>query len=448
MTSPARIAVIGAGWAGCAAAVTLARKGHPVTLLEASREPGGRARSLTFMPEGTTTPLTLDNGQHILLGAYHQTLRLLDSLGASAHDAFLRLPLQMCYAQHDGGMSMIARRLPAPFHMAAALWKAKGLTWQDKLAMASMINGMRWMQWQLTEDRPVADLLVQFAQTTTNVNLIWQPLCIAALNTPIEQASAQVFMNVLRDSIGARRHASDMLLPRQSLGALLPALAAKEVTRLGGTVQTGMLVRSLTKSDHQWQLEIRGHDTITADAVVVATQAEQAIQLLSPHMDTQALQFAYEPITTCYLGYPAGTRLPRPFMALRDNPSVQAFGQFVFDRGQLSGNAAEDGVLAVVISTSAAALALGHAALHDAVARQIATSLNMPALATPSWHKVVSDKRATFRCTPSLVRPGNDTGVPGLFLAGDYTQSDYPATIETAVESGLRAADALASYWQ
>lgn len=442
------IAVIGAGWAGCTAAITLAAHGHRVHLIEAARQPGGRARNLPHTPDGSDLPVLLDNGQHILLGAYGHTLLLLDHLGIREEDVLLRLPLQMPYPADDGGMDFTATAMPSPLHVTLGLLRTKGLSATDKIAMARMMVSLRLSGWQLPQDCTVSTLLLRHAQTVDLVQLIWRPLCIAALNTPVEQASAQVFINVLRDSIGATRRASDMLLPRTGLGSLLPERAQEYVLQQGGTVRNSASVRSLARAGNQWQLLLRDEQVVSADAVVVATSAEAAATLLSPMMDTAALtQFQYEPITTCYLQYAPGTRLPRPFYALREDAASASYGQFVFDRGQLivrgAGEASQDGLLAVVISTSGRAIADGHEQLASTVAKQLARSLRMPQLAQPLWHKTVSDKRATFACTPGLVRPGNTTPLPHLVIAGDYTASDYPATLETAVQSGETAANTL-----
>ncbi|SDX13843.1 squalene-associated FAD-dependent desaturase [Collimonas sp. OK242] len=440
MAAEARhIAVIGAGWAGCTAAVELTQAGHQVTLFEASRQLGGRARRVDI------NEVTLDNGQHILLGAYSQTLRMMRKVGIDPASAMLRLPLQMCYPADSGGMTFIAPRLPAPLHLLLALWRAQGLDRQDKLALARFSSAARWMGWQLHDDCSVSTLLERFDQTERLTQLMWRPLCIAALNTRPEQASAQVFLAVLRDSLGARRSASDMLLPRLDLSSLFPQRAAAFIEERGGNVESGSSIRQLRRHGAQWQLQ--GNDAnLDFDAVVIATPPEAAATLLDGSADAGLLatlrSYEYEPITTCYLQYTGGMRLPRPFFALLDDPEnaggTAAWGQFVFDRGQL--DPAQAGLLAVVISASSGAIQAGHDALAKTVAAQLAAAFKQPQLAAPIWTKVISEKRATFACTPGLARPANDSGLDKLMLAGDYTASDYPATLESAVRSGQQAA--------
>jgi squalene-associated FAD-dependent desaturase len=431
-TAASSAAVIGGGWAGCSAAVELARAGCTVTLFEAARTLGGRARAVEAHGR------QLDNGQHILLGAYTASLRLMRAVGIDPRAAMLHLPLQMRYPRDSGGMDFIAPRLPAPLHLAVALLRADGLAWADKMALARFSSTARWMGWRLHTDCSVSELLERFDQTERLVELMWRPLCLAALNTAPERASAQVFLAVLRDSLGAARASSDMLLPRLDLGALFPVAAAAFIESKGGTVRTGTKVATLARQADGWQLGEHGR----FDAVVVATPPPAAAVLLD-QAGASALAaslgaFEYEPITTCYLQYPAATRLDLPFYALRDNAGSGHWGQFVFDRGQL--DAAQDGLFSVVISASGAAAALEREALAQAVAEQLAAVLRRPQLASPDWVQVISEKRATFACTPGLARPANDTGLAGLVVAGDYTASDYPATIESAVRSGVAAA--------
>ncbi|MDQ4624481.1 hydroxysqualene dehydroxylase HpnE [Janthinobacterium lividum] len=440
-----RYAVIGAGWAGCAAAMELARAGHAVSVFEAARTLGGRARRV----EREST--VLDNGQHILLGAYTETLRLIKLAGQDPAELILTLPLQMRYPAGSGGMDFIAPRLPAPLHLAWALLRAQGLLRADKLALMRFSTAMRTMGWQLYNDCSVSELLQRFDQTERLNRLMWHPLCLAALNTPPERASARVFLNVLRDSLGAsRRRASDMLIPKADLSALLPDAASRYVVQHGGAVRTGAKITALQAlPDGRWGLD----DGESFDGVIVATSSVQAASLLQGLHDARLADaiermqaFTPEAISTCYLQYDVSVRLDLPFYALVDAPEQQHWGQFVFDRGQLDSNQA--GLLAVVISASGYAAEQGHGPLAQAIAAQLAQVLQRPALAQPLWTQLITEKRATFACTPDLARPGNASGMPGLLLAGDYTANDdrtqdYPATIEAAVRSGVAAAKAI-----
>ena len=430
------VAVIGAGWAGCAAAVELARAGAHVTLYEAARTAGGRARRIDYQGN------TLDNGQHILLGAYRDSLRIMRMVGLQPSQLLLRLPLQMRYPNSENGMDLLAPRLPAPLHLALGVLRAKGLSLADKLSLARFASAARWMGWQLHRDCTVSELLERFEQADRLTRLMWRPLCIAALNTPPERASAKVFLAVLRDSLGASRAASDMLLPRTDLSTLFPDAAIAWLQKQGGKVMLGNRVSAIHADDDGWKITSeQQYDHY--QHVVIATSAAHAQTLLLEIADALAdtLDFEYEAITTCYLQYAPTVRLPAPMLALLNDPDSQRWGQFVFDRGQL--DAAKAGLLAVVISASGLATESGAQALEASVAQQLANDLQMPDLATPLWSKVITEKRATFACVPDLQRPLNATAHRGLWLAGDYTESEYPATIEGAVRSGLKVAAAI-----
>ena len=408
---------------------------------------GGRARG-QLAPEnsGTVAPWDagLDNGQHILLGAYTESLRLMRTVGVDMQKSLLRLPLQMCYPPGSGGLTFVAAKLPAPLHLLGALLSAKGLVHADRLALARFTTTARWIDWRLNEDCSVTQLLERFDQTPRVTELLWRPLCLAALNTPPTRASAQVFLNVLRDTMGARRGASDMLLPKVDLGSLFPNPAARFVAAHGGQISFGCRIKALSRQGKGWQLLFAGREQASTggayDAVILATPASETRRLLANWApgpeSTSALE--YEAIATCYLQYPASTRLERPFFALRDNAEAAHWGQFVFDRGQLDG--AQAGLLAVVVSAASGAVALERAVLSEAIAGQLASVFGDSALARPQHVKLISEKRATFACKPRLERPGGATQVAGLIRAGDYLDGPYPATLESAVRSGVAAA--------
>lgn len=339
-------------------------------------------------------------------------------------------------------MNFLAAHLPAPLHVLIALLRAGGLAFADKLALARFSSAARWMDWRLYDDCSVSELLERFDQTDRLTQLMWRPLCIAALNTSPERASAQIFLNVLRDSLGAKRAASDMLLPRVDLTALFPKKAAEFITSNNGNVFAGETAQKIIAVDTGWTLELSGTDRVITqkfDGIVIATQSAHASALLADVLLVQPIPtFEYEPITTCYLQYAADVKLALPFFALIENADAAEWGQFVFDRGQLDSE--QTGLLAVVVSASTDAIACGNQVLSAAIATQLAKVLAMPQLAHPQWTKIITEKRATFSCTPTLHRPTENLGVPNLVLAGDYVAGDYPATLESAVRSGVKAA--------
>jgi squalene-associated FAD-dependent desaturase len=419
------VAVVGGGYAGLAAAVELSAAGFGVDVFEASRTLGGRARRIEA--EG----MTLDNGAHILVGAYAETLRLMALVGVDG-DAFLkRQPLRL---EYPGEMTLAAPRLPAPLHLAWALLAARGLAWRDKLAAVRFMRALAAQGFRLARDTTAERLLAAHAQGERLRRYLWEPLCVAALNTEIERASAQVFANVLRDSLGAGRAASDLLLPRTDFSSLFPEPAARFVEARGGGVRRGARVEAIGRDGAGYRIDDAGPYA----AVVIAVAPYHLPRLVAglPELAPQARAvgaFAWEPIVTAYLCYEPGTALPAPMIGVANGQA-----QWLFDRGRLNGQA---GLVAAVISAHGRHEDLAHAALaariHGEVARVV------PGLAAPRWARVIAEKRATFACTPDLARPATATALPGVYLAGDYVAGDYPATIEGAVRSGVRAARAL-----
>ena len=210
----------------------------------------------------------------------------------------------------------------------------------------------------------------------------------------------------------------------------------------GGAVHTGVNIGAIEQVGTQFRLQAGEQQHGPFDAVVVASGAPSTASLLAPLGETDLAtmldQFTYEPITTVYLQYAASTVLDLPFYALADRAEIGHWGQFVFDRGQL--DAAQAGLFAVVISTAAAAAEMDRKDLAAAVAAQLAAVLGKAECAAPVWTQVITEKRATFACTPGLVRPATATSIAGLAMAGDFTAGDYPATLESAVRSGVQAA--------
>jgi squalene-associated FAD-dependent desaturase len=422
-----RVAVLGGGWAGLAAAVTLAEAGVTVSVFEAARMLGGRARRVEH--DG----VALDNGLHILIGAYRETLRLLRTVSAAgARDpGLLRLPLDLHF---PGRFRLRTPRLPAPLHLLAGLVRAEGLGLGERLRAARFMARLRAIDFRLEQDVGVAALLARFRESDAACRYLWEPLCVSALNTTPEEASAQVFLNVLRDSLNGAREDSELLLPTRDLTALFPEPAAQFVRSAGGEVRTGCAVEAVHAAGAGFAVrsaagEERFDQVVCALPPFRVAEALAAIPALSATCAAiDALRQA--PIYSVYLQYPSGTRLPQPMLGLSGG-----FAQWAFDRGRLCG---QDGLIGVVISARGRHQDMDQTALATAVQSEIA--LLYPRLGAPLWTRVIAEKRGTFACTVGVVRPAQRTPVPGLYLAGDYTAGPYPATLEAAVRSGVACA--------
>lgn len=431
-----QVAVIGGGCAGLAAAAELTANHIAVSLFEASPQLGGRARGVPWKG------LSLDNGQHILLGAYNQTLRLMRLAGVNPDRVFDRLPLRL--HMKDQLDLAAPHGLPAPLHILAALLLAHGLSLSERLAAIRFMAWMKVHDFSLLEDESLQSLLQRKRQPIRLTRLLWEPLCLAALNTPVRQASAQVFLNVLRDSFAKARSDSDLLLPKCDLSSLLADPLAQYIRGNGGEVLVGSPVARLSKTG-QFEIETGDGKCREFSHVILAVSPFRLPPLLSNFSEMRMAadtvsQFEYQPIYTVYLQYPGSVRLEAPMIGLVGGALTDSYGQWVFDRGHLCN---QPGLLAVVISAEGGHQRLNQQELAHAVANELARAF--PGLPEPLWHKVIAEKRATFACISGLPRPHQQTAVPGLYLAGDYTTDGitanlYPATIEGATRSGIQCA--------
>ncbi len=427
------VAVIGAGWAGCAAAWRLKTQGHRPVVFEASRQVGGRARRIHSPGLGRE----LDNGQHILLGAYSQTLQLLRELELDESTRLLRQDLDVFAARGD--FRLRNRALPAPWHLLAGLLSARGLNWTQKIRLARFCRQLEKSNWRTPAGLTVLQLLQAHDQDEGLIRLFWQPLCVAAMNTPIEQACAQLFAHVLRDSLGGPRPASQTLIPLTNLGQLWCEPALRDVSvHLGHRVRELQLDKEGIRMDGQF-----------FDAVVVACPPLAAHRLLqalpsapgSQQLLADLLAMEYVPIATLYLDLERPWNLPHPMLMLED--STGSAGQWMFDHSALKPGGGET-LVSVVISDAVRLQMLDRSTATEAIVQQVREQTRrfgaMPPLRAT---ELIIEKRATFAAVPGLRRPAIATPWPALRLAGDWTDTGYPGVLEGAVRSGLQAADSL-----
>lgn len=426
-----RVIVAGGGWAGLATAVELTRQGIPVLLLEAARNLGGRARRTEVLGA------RLDNGQHLMIGAYRDMLGLLRTLNVREEAAFLRLPLALSMqSPHGNGYRLMTPGLPAPLHLLWGLVNARGLSararWQALRLAARLAAGPA-----IEGDISLEETFRTHGQDAEIINKLWEPLCLAMLNTPIGVASTRVFGRVLKDTFARRRQDSDLLIPRTDLGTLLPEPAQACIERHGGEVRLGQRVTALQVRDgHVAGVVLAGGGIIATSQVVLATPDTVSQRLLAPlpalaPVVEKLARIRHAPICTVYLRYPPSVRLEQPMTGLLDTTA-----QWIFDR-RITGH---PGVMAAVISSHGPHMQLD----NDALAEQVATELARlnPAWPAPQAARVIREKRATLLCHAGIeaLRPGNATPLPGCWLAGDYTATGYPSVLEGAIRSGLNCA--------
>jgi squalene-associated FAD-dependent desaturase len=397
-----RVAIVGGGYAGLAAGVALAERGVRATVFESGAVPGGRARRVVSQGH------ELDNGQHIFVGAYTELFRLMRVVGVPS-DALLRYPLEVRYARD---FRLRSRWLPPPLGLAAGLLCAKGVSFAERLGALRFLAALRRIRFRVEPDITVDRFLDHHGQHGRMRHYLWAPLCVSALNTPLDQASTNAFLAALRDTLAGDGDASDFLLPRVDLSRLFPEPAADFIRARGGEVHCSTTVRSLETLRSQFR------------KVIVAVGPHQLKTLLPGAL----ADFTYQPIYTCYLQYSASTALAFPMLGMADG-----LVQWVFDRGALLG---ENGRLACVISAQGDHQQLSHEEVAATCHRELAQAKLVAQ--EPAWTRVIAEKRATITCAPALRRPKLESD--GIMLAGDYMEPEYPPTLEAAVRSGVRAA--------
>jgi len=413
------VAVIGAGMAGLSCAAHLVRLGIPVTLYDAAEKAGGRTRSV----EVHNT--IVDNGQHIMLGAYHHTLDLLRLCEVDMQSTWHRQALQWRIANF---CFKPQRSLPFPLHLIIGLLSAQGMPWACRWQVLRLLS--RLPTWSYQDDVSVQDWLMQQKQSPWLIEHVWQPLCLATMNTPIARASAKRFIAVLRDAVLGQPSDSDVLLAKQDLDQSLIQPILRFIQQGQAHIHMRHRLTQLQREGEGYRLNFSHGVQTYAKQVVLALHPAQlkhfAEVFATPK--TWPSQLEFQPITTLYLQYADHIRLPTAMLGLVDGPA-----QWVFDRGQFANQA---GLMAAVISAHHAETT--QQTLLQQVQAQLAQAF--PALREPPlWMKAISEKRASLSC--DVGQYFDLSHIPqGLYLAGDYCHAEYPATIEAAVQSGLDCA--------
>ncbi|MFN9775046.1 MAG: hydroxysqualene dehydroxylase HpnE [Burkholderiales bacterium] len=436
------VLVVGAGWAGLAAAVGLVESGRTTTLIDAAPQAGGRARALTLELDGER--VEVDNGQHLLIGAYRSTLALIARVGADPDAVLARSRLRL---SGPDGFELRAAPLPAPLNLGVGLLAARGFPWPERIAMARAMAGLaRRGPASVRDGETVAGWLAAQRQPPALVERLWAPLCIGALHTPLERACARAFAQVLCDALLARACDADFLLPRGTLGDVLPDPALAWLHERGATVRLRTACRGLAReADGRWR-DVTDAGPIRSRAVVLAVPPLQIAKLLDGAVPAARLApfdaFEHEPIATVWLAWHERLVLPEATM-LAERAGAGEHGQWLFGRTPPAHGGI--GAVAGIVVSAAGRLAERPAELSDGVARQVAAQLGLP---RARHARAIVERRATIRCSPE--RPRLDTDAladlgPGLALAGDWSWHRYPATIESAVRSGDAAARYLAT---
>ena len=428
-----RVAVIGAGWAGLAAAVDLVLAGAQVTVFEASSTAGGRARSVSYRNH------TWDCGQHILLGAYRRSLGLMRQVGVDVQQVLQRHALTLQDFQGCGLNLGRANSRWGPLRFASSVLRQNQWALASRMALLTWSVTQQWRGFRCSQSLTVEQLVSDLPHEV--VHSFLAPLCLAALNTPVNRASAQVFLRVLHDALFSGRGCSDVLLPAISLSGLLTDAALRFLKHGGATVLPGTRVEEVTPTLNGWR--VSGN---VFDAVILCTPPREAARLSHPvasAWSTQVNELRFEAISTLYLRDAQASQWARawpcPMRALHDGPA-----QFGFNLEALHGMTAE-GLWSLVASAPSATSLLDRDSFQREITQQWLANWKKagfsrsPHLEPPRVLAHFTEKRATFACTAGLHRHGMRVAA-NLWADGDYVAGHYKSTLEVAVMAGQAAA--------
>jgi squalene-associated FAD-dependent desaturase len=448
---PPDVIVIGAGVAGLRAAVELAARGARVTVLESKPVLGGRATAFNDPQTGER----VDNGQHVMLGCYHETFAFLRQIGTQDR-VRVQPGLEVDFVDRAGERSRLSLPgLPPPLNFAAGLLDWSALGWRDRLAALQLAGPIRLAQKvQRAESRgqkttliaaspgeTVDQWLINNGQTPRLREMLWEPLALAALNQSVRVAAAPPFAAVLAQMFGGGPRDASLALPTWPLDQVYAEPARRFIEERGGEVRIGCTARIHLENGAVSHVEARG-ERFEAGSIVAAVPWYALVDLfagdVAPIEALRAAAAATTPSPIASVNLWLNRRILRaPFLGLPGRTL-----QWVFDKAQmfetetshitLVSSGADD----VMVLQNEALIALALGELRDAVPESRAAKVVRAS--------VVKERRATYSLAPGQPkRPATVTDVKGLVLAGDWIETGLPATIEGAAISGRRAAEAL-----
>jgi hydroxysqualene dehydroxylase len=410
--------VVGGGLAGLAAALELVDAGHEVTLLEARPTLGGAVQTLPER-EGDPDPPP-DNGQHIALGCCTEYLAFLERVGQRG--GYRRERLALPVIAEDGSVARIAAG-------PVALLRYSHVSLRERLAIARVARRLGRLDPTDLDGETFAGLLKRLGQSQAAVDRFWDVFIRPALNLRAEEVSAALGVFTVQTALLAERSASDLVLPVEPLGAMHGEAAATALGERGAVVRTNARAAELVDG----AVVLADGERVEADAIVVALPPVESARVLGEPDP----QLEDSPIVSVHMLFDRPL-LPFELAALLGSPA-----HWVFDRGALTGHRPQQGQYLTVVSSGAPELLeLRGRALVETMAAELTGRLGLAELL---WSRVSREPGATFAGRPGTAarRPGPDTGRAGVARAGAWTDTGWPATMESAVRSGRAAAQVL-----
>jgi squalene-associated FAD-dependent desaturase len=434
-----RVVIIGGGFSGLAAAVTLSERGENVVLLEARAHLGGRAYSFIDSKTGDT----VDNGQHLFMGCYRHTISFLEKIGTLDRLKFQPHPRVDFLDRAFGLTSFDCPDLPAPINVLAGLFRLKGLTTGDKLralnigkAIRASSNGVMRNGFTVTE------WLDHHKQSERIKERFWYPMAVATLNESPEIASARMMRVVLKEAFSGNRANANIGISRVGLSDLYTIAAKDFILSRGGSVETNAQVKNFViENGRARAVLLKDGRLIDADYFISAVTPQALIKLLPDKIGAgefaELSRLESSPIISINLWFDRSI-IDREFVGLLGTKT-----QWLFNKAKISADASGSNHLAIIISAARNFVERRKDALVELAVSELGELIPEARWARLLHSVVVKEREATLSHTveSDSLRPGPRTSITNLILAGDWTQTGLPATIESAVMSGNIAAD-------
>jgi squalene-associated FAD-dependent desaturase len=422
--------VIGGGLAGLAAASALAPQGYKVTLLESRNRLGGRAGSFT----DAATDQVVDACQHVSMGCCTNFAHFCTTVGIGH---FLATQPVLYFMTPDRRLSrFFADPLPAPLHLARAFAAAHYLSWGEKLRVAWGLR--RLMREPADADPPFHEWLLRHRQTERTIDRFWAIVLVSALNESVERMGLRYARKVFRDGFLTHRRGFEVQVPTVPLGRLYGDELAGWFAMHGVEIRLNEAVREYAVENGRVRAaRLRSGVGLTADLFVSTVPFDRLLDLLPREVVERESYFAnlkrleVSPITSVHLWW------DRPIMSLPHAVLIDCLGQWVFDRG--------GGYVQVVVSASRPLKGQGGDEIQRRIVGELRSLFPEAASATLLRGRVITEHAATFSAVPGVDRwrPDQVSPIDNLFVAGDWTATGWPATMEGAVRSGYLVAEAI-----
>ncbi|HJQ26703.1 MAG TPA: hydroxysqualene dehydroxylase HpnE [Blastocatellia bacterium] len=438
-----RTLIIGGGFAGLAAGVALSERGARVTLLERRGHLGGRAYSFIDQQTGDV----VDNGQHLFMGCYKETIAFLKKIGCLDRLTFQERPRVDFLDREQGYTTFECPRLPAPLHAVAGLLRMRGLSLGDKLGVARVGRAMQQNGKRRDTQLTVKEWLAGLGQSERIRARFWYPMAIATLNEDPQVASARMLKVVLKEAFGGGRAATSIGIARVGLSELYTEGATRFIEAHGGHVRTAATVERLViENKRVVAVELKGGERFEADALISAVPHAAFLRMLPD--EWRAGEFATlarlraAPIVSINLWFDRSV-FDRQFAGL-----IGTRSQWLFNKNLIVKPTEASNQLAVIISAAHDFVDWTKEQLVEMALSELHELLPASREAQLLHSRIVKEREATLSHTveSDSLRPGPRTSIDNLILAGGWTATGLPDTIESAVLSGHTAAEIAASF--